>query len=388
MKTIYFDGLGLVDGHFSGVGQYILGILRGLDQLTDEAKYKGKQIPEIKVIIPRDSLKRYQSFGFKHISPKTIPIPFRYMAALWSRGKLPPIDIFCGRGTYIFPRFVDMPLLFNKSAGLVIFDLSYELHKQYADEGNAQFLSNGVKKSIKKTKEIISISENARLEIINFYNVPPSKVKVATPAVDQRVFYRRSQGEIDLVKLKYGINSKNYILALSNLEPRKNLAALIEAYCRLPKKMRVDTALLLVGVSGWKAESLYEDIVRRVEEGYNIIRPSSYVKDADKPAIISGSKMLVYPSHYEGFGMPPLEAMACGVPVITADNSSLPEVVGDTGIMVKSTDREALYNEIVLLLNNIDAATKKMLIDGPMQAEKFSWTKSAQVFLDVAEAAK
>jgi len=100
--------------------------------------------------------------------------------------------------------------------------------------------------------------------------------------------------------------------------------------------------LLLVGVSGWKTDELFKDILKRVGSGYNIIRPAKYVLDNDRPAIISGAKMLVYPSHYEGFGMPPLEALACGLPVICADNSSLPEVVGSAAELISSNDTDAL----------------------------------------------
>lgn len=385
-QKIFIDGLGLVEGHFSGVGQYILGILRGLDELLESSKYKGRNTPRIIVIIPRDTVAKFKNFGFKHLEFKKFPLSFRYMAALWHRGWLPPIDLWCGRGTYIFPRFVDMPLLFSKSAALVIFDLSYELYRQYSDEGNAVFLSKGVRRSIKNARKVVAISENARKELIDFYKLDAGRVVVATPATDPRLFYRRSVKEIEDVKRKYDIKG-DYILALSNLEPRKNLGALVDAYCRLPKEVTNKTALLLVGVSGWKTDELFKDIVKRVDAGYNIIRPSEYVIDEDKPAIISGAKMLVYPSHYEGFGMPPLEALACGVPVISADNSSLPEVVGQAGKLI-SDNLDALYKAMVEYLDSIDRLSQQSISEGPSRAKQFSWTKSAQVFLDIAEEQK
>lgn len=383
-NRIFIDGLGLVDGHFSGVGQYILGIIRGLDQVIDTAMYNGEQAPVVTVIIPRDTVHKFKSFSFKHIGYKTLPLSFRYMAALWHRGKMPPLDIFCGKGIYFFPRFVDMPLLFSKSAGLVVYDLSFELHKEFSDEGNAIFLSSGVKRSIKNTNKVIAISQYSRKEIINFYNLPKDKVVVATPATDPAIFYRRSKDEIDEAKHKYFIKG-DYILALSNLEPRKNLDSLVDAYCNLPKRITDKVSLLLVGVSGWKTDKLFNKIVEKVNEGYNIMRPSQYVSDEDKPAIISGAKLLVYPSHYEGFGMPPLEALACGVPVIAADNSSLPEVIGDAGILTSSKDTIKLGKEILYCLDNIKEITKKSIIEGPRQAQKYSWTESAKVLLKITE---
>ncbi len=245
-------------------------------------------------------------------------------------------------------------------------------------------LSAAVKRSLRKTEKVITISQNAQREIIEFYKILPKDVAIATPATDPKLFYRRSKEEIETVKRKYCI-SGDYILALSNLEPRKNLDALVDAYCDLPEHYRKNTSLLLVGVSGWKTDQLFNKIIERVKDGYSIIRPTSYVSDEDKPAIISGSKMLVYPSHYEGFGMPPLEALACGTPVITADNSSLPEVVGAAGSMIPSTDYAALLDSMVHYLNESSKLTKDAIKNGPGRAELFSWKKSGQVFLDVAK---
>jgi glycosyltransferase involved in cell wall biosynthesis len=381
-QRIFFEGLGLVDGHFSGIGQYNLGILRGVDQLLEEAKYTGEPTPEVRVIIPRDCVGKFNSFGFKNIGYKRLPLPFYYVAGLWHRGKMFPLDLWCGRGFYFFPRFVDMPLLFSKSA-MVIFDISFELYKQFSDERNARFLSKGIKRSLKRTSKVITISKNAKREIVDFYRIDKDMVAVATPAVDLSHFYKRSPEQIAKVKEKYGI-SGDYILALSNLEPRKNLDGLVDAYCSLPKSLTDKNALLLVGVNGWKIEDLFDKVVGKVEQGYNIIRPSKYVADEDKPAIISGAKLLVYPSHYEGFGMPPLEALACGVPVITANNSSLPEVVGKIGTMVDSNDTPALAKAIESSIGEFKKLSEEVQVAGPEQAEKFSWIKSAQTFLDVA----
>lgn len=239
MKQIYIDGLGLVDGHFSGIGQYILGVLRGMDELIEESTYTEVSHPKVTVIIPRDTIEKFESFNFKHINYKKFPLPFRYMSALWHRNWLPPIDLFCGRGIYIFPRFVGMRLWFSSSLN-VIYDLSYELHREYSDDGNARFLSSGVKKTLIKSKKVITISENSKNELIDFYGLGTKDVAVATPAVDPRGMYRRSKEEVRKIKGKYGIKG-DYILALSNLEPRKNLEALVDVFCRLTKKLSENT---------------------------------------------------------------------------------------------------------------------------------------------------
>lgn len=382
---ILIDGLGLVDGHFSGIGQYILGILKGMDELIDAEILAGEKPTKVKVIIPYDKIHRFKKFGFKHIEYTIFPLPFRYMAALWHRNLMPPLDLLYGKAVYLFPRFIGMPLLFSKSM-LTIYDISFELYRQYSDEGNAIFLSNGIKRSLKKTNAVITISKNAKQEIVNFYRVPSDFVSVATPATDPHLFYRRNKKEIASIKEKYEIKG-DYILALSNLEPRKNLETLVDAYCCLPESVRNKASLLLVGVSGWKTDTLFDKIITRVKEGYDIIRPSEYIEDIDKPAILSGARVLVYPSHYEGFGMPPLEALACGTPVITSNNSSLPEVVGSAGTMLNSTDIEGFSREIERHLTTNDIS-ESALNEGPDRAELFSWQKSAQVYFDEARRLK
>jgi glycosyltransferase involved in cell wall biosynthesis len=378
-KTIYFDGLAIVDGHFSGIGQYTLGILRSVDKYIDSEKLKGNEPPKVKIIIPKDMMHVFYGFKFKHLIPAKFPMKFRTMAGLWHKGKMPPLDLLYGRGYYVFTRFVTMPLMFSKSA-VVIYDLSFELYSQYADEKNAKFLSKGTKKSIKQVDQIFTISKNSKTEIKDFYSFPASKIHVAPPAADPAYFYKRSESEIAKVKREYGI-TKNYILALSNLEPRKNLETLVDAYCKLPKKYRDQYSLLLVGVSGWKTDQLFKKIIDLVNDGFDIIRPNKYVSDLDKPAVISGASMLVYPSHYEGFGMPPLEALACGTPVITADNSSLPEVVGKAGIMLDCTDTAEFTKEMQKIIDSIDDTTEKVMLTGPKQAAKFNWDESAQIYI-------
>jgi alpha-1,3-rhamnosyl/mannosyltransferase len=380
MKNVYIEGLGLIESHFSGIGQYILGSIRGLDEQIEAGKINGEETPNVRVVIPYDTVKKFKKFGFKHIGYKTVPLSFRYMSGLHHRNKLPPIDLWCGPGFYIFTRFAAMPLVFSKYA-VVVFDISFELFSQFSDEENARFLSPRTKSAIASAVKTVTISQNAKHEIVNFYNVPASSVLVATPAAEQRHFYRRSEKEIEKVKLKYGIKG-DYILSLSNLEPRKNLDGLVDAYCALPKSVSNDVSLLLVGVNGWKTEKLFQKVIGKVHQGFNIIRPTHYLEDEDKPAILSGAKMLVYPSHYEGFGMPPLEALACGTPVVCSDNSSLPEVVGEVATRVKSTDTKALTQAIEKTLRDKKAASE-VIMTGPKQAETFNWRRSAKVYYDL-----
>lgn len=377
-KKIYIEALGLVDKHFSGVGQYIFGLLKGLDELIGDDIKNGKKPPEIYVLIPWSKLDRFNEFKFKHLKAKRIPLHERILSGLWHRGLLPPIDIFFGRGYYIFTRFVSMPLLFSKYA-VIIYDLSYELHRQFSEDRNADFLSSKVPETVRKANTVITISQNAKEELSDFYKIDDSKIIVAYPATDPAIFKPRASKEVEEVKQKYGIKGK-YIISLSNLEPRKNLTALIDGYCMLGDEVK-DVSLVIVGVKGWKADALLEKINTKIKHGHKIIMPTTYVDDLDKVALLSGATMLVYPSHYEGFGMPPLEALACGTPVIVSNNSSLPEAVGSIGVLLNDNQPADISKAIRKELS----APSDVSAAGPLQARKFSWRASAQKFIDLAK---
>lgn len=384
-KKVFFDGLGIVDNHFSGIGQYILGILRGLDAILEKEKQAGNKTPDIRVMIPYDSVKRYNSFGFKHLQAQVLPMPFIAVSGLWYRSKMPPLDLMCGPGFYIFTRFVDMTLaLPTSSSAVIVYDLSFVLFPQYGDERLIKFLTTETKNTVNRARTVFTISKSAASEIEKTYKLGNKPLIVAPPAADQRYFYRRSEAEIKKVKEKYQL-PKKYIISLSNLEPRKNLDALIDAYCDLPESYRKDVSLLLVGVNGWKTDKLFKKIIARVTDGYDIVGPSEYISDADKPAVLSGATMLVYPSHYEGFGMPPLEALACGTPVITSNNSSLPEAVGKAGTLLNGKDVKAITKAIRYNLDNLQEVTQKSIIEGPAQAREFSWEASAQKYWQVIQ---
>ena len=176
--------------------------------------------------------------------------------------------------------------------------------------------------------------------------------------------------------------SGNYILFVGNLEPRKNLTSLIQAYTALPKSITDKYALLIVGAKGWLNNEIFDSILRARLEGYRILRPEGYVEDEDTPPIYSGASLLAYPSHYEGFGLPILEAMACGVPVIAGNNSSMPEVGGSAA---KYVDSESI-KEITTMMETVLKDKKlreTMTRKGFERTNEYSWEKSAQDLLDI-----
>ena len=182
---------------------------------------------------------------------------------------------------------------------------------------------------------------------------------------------------MDAVQLKYGIPRGPYILSLGTLEPRKNIVHLIRSFAQLVAQENLpDLSLVLAGAAGWDYGSIFEELTRYPQLKQRIIF-TGYVADEDLSPLYSGALVFVYPSFYEGFGLPPLEAMQCGTPVITSNTSSLPEVVGGAGIMLNPSDHEGLCQQMLAIYRS-SALREELSARSLEQARKFSWTACAR----------
>ncbi|MEO5498908.1 MAG: glycosyltransferase family 1 protein [Candidatus Saccharimonadales bacterium] len=373
-KRLYIDGEVLVTPHFSGIGHYTHELLRAID-----ARIENDKTYRVIMFVYFKNLRKAREYKFKNI--RIIPSPFslRISNGLKIRGKQPYLDLLFGKGVYLFPNFTSWPLKFSKSVP-IIYDLSYEKYPHFAEPRNQAFLSSQVKLAAGRANFVATISENSKQEICDFYKLPPQKVGVFYPAVDQRKFFRRPTDEVEKVKNTYGI-AGSYILFVGNIEPRKNLKNILLAYERLDHDIRRKHSLLLIGAKGWQDGEIFEIIDRLRSQGDKIQMPIKYVKDEDLPAFYSGASVFVYPSMYEGFGIPPLEAMACGAPVVSANNSSLPEAIGEGGLLVDALSVTAITEAIQKILT--DSKLRADLVrNGYTQVDKFSWDREAKKLLD------
>lgn len=366
-------------GSLTGVGQYSLRLI--------DAAQKSSKNTDFEIVRQWWFFRKFVTpiLPSQHLSYRVVRWfpPIIYYQLFKRTGWAPAYDLVALRkyDAFIFFNFVAFPLRRQTKNLLVIYDLSYIDHPEFTAPKNLVYLKKFVPRSIKQADKIITISQNSKREITEHYNVPDKKITIVNPAVDHSIFKPQSRTAVQKVLRKYKIN-KPYILSVCTLEPRKNLIGALKAFELLPDDIKAGYSLVLVGGKGWldgELESKYNELAGK----YSLAK-TGYVPDEDLPALYSGASAFVYPSFYEGFGMPPLEAMACGTPVITSDNTSLPEVVGQAAIMVKAEDTDNLARQIQRVLED-EKLAGSMRTKGLAQAHKFTWQKSAARLLKLLE---
>lgn len=291
-----------------------------------------------------------------------LPVPYR----LFFKEK-PDVTMFFN---YYLPPFVKGKKI------LVIYDTVIKDYPETMSFKTRTMLNLTLKRSIKRADKIITISDFSKKQIIKHFNVPPEKIVIIPCAADKERFRPISDKDavFQQMRLKYGING-NYYLYLGNLEPRKNIIRLVEAYKKALKERPDIPLLVIAGGKAWQ----YGEIFKKVSE-YELsdrVIFTGYVDDDDVPVLMNGAAAFCFPSLYEGFGMPPLEAMSCGVPVIVSNTSSLPEVVGGCGISTDPYSVEEISNALIRVLDREFIEEEK--IAGIERAKAFSWEKSAEL---------
>ncbi len=239
----------------------------------------------------------------------------------------------------------------------------------------------GVRRAARLADAIIVPSSATKRDIVRRFRSAEEKIRVVPLAAGEH-FVPLSREESMPVLSRYELPYRDYLLFVGNVEPRKNLLALIEAYSRLRAATPLAPRLAIAGGAGWKNRSIHR--AAAASPAAADIRFLGYVPEAELPALMNGALALVYPSIYEGFGLPPLEAMACGTPVITSNRSSLPEVVGDAALLVDPDDRAELADAMARIVDQ-EPLREDLRERGLKQAQRFSWEETARLTLRVYE---
>lgn len=262
------------------------------------------------------------------------------------------------------------PLWSPAPAIVTIYDLSFIHYPERFPSWQRRYLTGQTRRSCQQAKRIIAISEAGRQDIHRHFDAPLERIDVVHPGVDDH-FRPLEQKEIDAFRRAQELPD-SFLLHVGTLQPRKNIPLLIEALAQLEED---ETALVLVGGKGW----LYDDIFARVRrlDLEKRVRFAGYVADAELPLWYNAAAALVFPSVYEGFGLPVVQAMACGTPVIAANTSSIPEAAGDAALLFASDDITALVNHMSTVINNSEIRAK-LGQQGIEQARRFSWAQSGR----------
>jgi glycosyltransferase involved in cell wall biosynthesis len=314
---------------------------------------------------------RWPNFKVRATLPHTplIRIPLTLSAELRKN----PVDVL--HVQFTAPPFCPCPVVVS------IHDLSFEHLPQTFKRRSRTQLRLTVRHSARRAARIISLSEHGRRDIIETYGITAERVSAIPLAAPSHFAPVQDNRELQRVRHNYGIDG-DYILTVGSIQPRKNLARLVQAYASLRGNKSADKLpkLVLVGKSGW----LYDDTLRALKETgvADTVVLTGYVPQEDLPALYSGALCFVYPSYFEGFGLPPLEAMKCGAPVIVGNKTSLPEVVGDAALTVDPFDVEAIASAMQRVIES-PALREELSIKGQARAETFDWRETARKTLAI-----
>ena len=363
-----------IDAHSVGTGlagneTYAANLVEALAAVDSENRYT--------VYVTRDGAARrfagrWPNVGVRRTLPHTplVRVPFTLSAELRRR---PRPDIL--HVQYTAPPLAPCPVV------VTIHDLSFEHLPQTFKRRSWMQLRLTVRRTARRAAHVIAPSEFTRRDLIETYKLDPARV-TAIPLAAAEHFRRVEDAlEIERVRRLYGIRSE-YVLAVGSIQPRKNIARLVRAYSGLRRERGRSNLpqLVLVGKQAW----LYGETLRAVEEEgvRDCVRMTGYVSEGDLPALYTGALCFAYPSYFEGFGLPPLEAMRCGTPVLVGDRTSLPEVVGDAALTADPFDTASLARALARLID--DAALRAELrARGLKRASAFDWRDTARMTLQV-----
>ncbi len=352
-----------VGSHLGGNETYIRNVIRSLGEVDPDGDYT-LFMTAAGLHEPIPSTERMRRVAVRPRNPLArIPVSF-------------PLALARERIDVVHVQYVAPPLCPARIV-VTVHDIAYDRHPELFTRAEVARFRLLVPLTVRRAAAVLTVSEFSKRDIVRRYLVPPERVVVAPDAADPMFRPLHDQARLAAVRERYGTGD-DYILCVGNLQPRKNLRALIDAYVRLRRAGATRHRLVLVGRKAW----LHDDIFAAARDsGYaDQLVFTGYVPDADLVALYNAAAVFVYPSLFEGFGLPPLEAMACGAPVVCSNTSAFPEVVGDAALIVDPRDPEALAAAIATVLGDVNMRTD-LVIAGLRRAAQFSWETTARTIV-------
>lgn len=311
----------------------------------------------------------------------TGPLDNRRMTILWHRLRAPlPIQALAGRADVLHaPDFSLAPSVGARTV-VTLHDLAFMTHPECALPSLRAYLHRVVPRAARRADHIIAVSQRTADDLVALLGVPREKISVIYLGVDPSV--RRVEDTVALaqVEARYGLR-RPFALAVGTIEPRKNYARLIEAFARARGRNDAPSQLVIAGRKGWLYDEVFATAARLGLDA-EAVRFLDYAPDADLPALYTLARVVAMPSLYEGFGIPVVEAMACGTPVIAGADGSLPEIVGDAGLLVPPTEVDALADALTRLSSD-EALRQQLIARGYERVRRFDWQDAAQRHVEV-----
>lgn len=348
-------------GKISGVENYLLNVLNGTS--FD---------PQIFIGVT-NSFRKISNPSSGRIPSIVRRIPNKILNAALTAFNFPSFEKLYGKFNVLWlPDIRPFALAKETKLAVTVHDLSTILHPQfYSFKRRIWHKISNYKKALSRADMIFAVSEYTKSDIVNLFNIEPEKIKVIYPGIDHSRFNTNlDQRLIQKTRQKYGL-PKKYILSISTIEPRKNIAGIISAFEQIKDP---GVHLVIAGRLGW----LYKDVLLKVRNSAkkDKIKLLGYIEEREKPHLIAGAEMVCYPSFYEGFGFVPIEAMACGVPVITSARTSMPEVCADAALLVEPYQAADLSQAMESLLNDHNFRDS-LIAKGLQRSRLYDWNSSA-----------
>ncbi|MBN1484694.1 MAG: glycosyltransferase family 4 protein [Chloroflexia bacterium] len=362
----------------AGIGRYSRALVGALLRLDRENRYT-LLYPRGWPGRPAPFLGHLAALRRRHPNLRLRPLPLsdRWTAILWQRLRLPlPVELFCGRvDCFYSPDFVLPPQIGGRRV-LTVHDLAFMVHPECAVPSLEWYLHGAVSRALERADLVLADSECTRQDLIRLKGADPQRVRVLYLGVEEDFRPLEDHAALERVRARYELPER-FLFTVGTIQPRKNLPRLLQALASLPEALRLP--LVVAGKPGWLYEETFAAVERLSLQSW--VRFLGFTPDEDLPALLNLALALVYPSLYEGFGLPPLEAMACGTPVLTSDAASLPEVVGEAAVLVDPLDVAGIAAGLRRLIED-GALRQSLRAAGLERARGFSWERSARQLLE------
>ncbi|MSQ09791.1 MAG: glycosyltransferase family 1 protein [Dehalococcoidia bacterium] len=312
--------------------------------------------------------------GAPSVSTARLPLPSRLMGILWHRLRLPlAVDIWTGPLDLYHATDYTLPP-HRAAAAVTVHDLSFLRHPEYVFPALRRFLEQAVPQATADAAVVLADSEHTRADLVQLLNVAPTRVRVVYGGVSAG-FTPSPAEAVAAACARYALEPGRYLFTLGRIEPRKNVAGLLGAFrIMIDRGQAAGLSLAIAGSPGWLYQPIYDTVDELKLAGR--VRFLGSVPDADLPPLLTGAACFAFPSFYEGFGLPPLEALACGAPVVASDASCLPEVLGEAALYAAPADAEGLAGAMALLLTDQDLRRQQQQ-RGLERARRFTWEAAA-----------